>query len=499
MCKVLIVDDDNNYLESVSDNLQRMQPSYQIEPVYSFSQAVELILQGNLYDYAIIDVRLGDNTNDEDRLGLGLAATLNELQPDVRVIMLSQYNVTKVFMKALRATNIINFIEKGGKESFDELVRTIEENRSLPRIPKRSDMSSVEIALIDGQPLSLRARGHYVASGRSQATTLMDNLRKSSLVADEIGKRHGQWRGSAELIGQNLWRELFSIGNVPAEFYKSVISTSGITKLIFDGSTEFLRVPLEFTKPLTETDPFALLHPVTRFIQNITPATSPVFKNGTNMLTAAKNIRILVVAADTDPQLDGIEAEARELRSLLMSYRNKGYAIQYEVWLPNAVTFDRFRNVLMQEKYDIIHYIGHGLHRPRSPEDDALFFYEGENRTGEVKLFTARLLQSILTDYKVKMFYLSCCEGTATSAPDAAPNDDFLGIAHALVAAGVPTVLGYRWPVSDSGALLLATKFYEYFLFSGDPAIALWQARKRVAEQSRDERAWLSPILIHQD
>ncbi|MBE2271537.1 MAG: response regulator, partial [Anaerolinea sp.] len=135
MCKVLIVDDDNNYLESVSDNLQRMQPSYQIEPVYSFSQAVELILQGNLYDYAIIDVRLGDNTNDEDRLGLGLAATLNELQPDVRVIMLSQYNVTKVFMKALRATNIINFIEKGGKESFDELVRTIEENRALPRIP----------------------------------------------------------------------------------------------------------------------------------------------------------------------------------------------------------------------------------------------------------------------------------------------------------------------------------------------------------------------------
>jgi CHAT domain-containing protein len=77
-------------------------------------------------------------------------------------------------------------------------------------------------------------------------------------------------------------------------------------------------------------------------------------------------------------------------------------------------------------------------------------------------------------------------------------DDDFLGIADAVVQAGVPSTLGFRWPVSDVGAPKLAKAFYGSLLRQGSPEIALWKARRELAGLGRDDPTWLSPILIHQ-
>ena len=76
-------------------------------------------------------------------------------------------------------------------------------------------------------------------------------------------------------------------------------------------------------------------------------------------------------------------------------------------------------------------------------------------------------------------------------------DDDFLGVMDGLVMGGVPAVLGFRWPVSDGGAQLLAQSFYAAWLERGyRPDKALCEARTTVADQmGRDERAWFSPIL----
>ena len=62
---------------------------------------------------------------------------------------------------------------------------------------------------------------------------------------------------------------------------------------------------------------------------------------------------------------------------------------------------------------------------------------------------------------------------------------------------GVPAVLGFRWPVSDDGAQLLAQSFYSAWLDEEKRLDeALRGARSTVADQlGRDERAWFSPIL----
>ncbi len=75
---------------------------------------------------------------------------------------------------------------------------------------------------------------------------------------------------------------------------------------------------------------------------------------------------------------------------------------------------------------------------------------------------------------------------------------DFLGLADAIVQAGVPAVLGFRWPVSDHAALEMCQAFYRSLAQHGEPDVALLDARRNVYRENADDPAWLSPILIVQ-
>jgi CHAT domain-containing protein len=107
-----------------------------------------------------------------------------------------------------------------------------------------------------------------------------------------------------------------------------------------------------------------------------------------------------------------------------------------------------------------------------------------------------------LQDCDLQFVYLSCCYGTATASMNELLDDDFLGIADGFTQAGVPRVLGYRWPVSDDGAQRMATSFYEALCgeANGDAATALLYARREVAnvKDGRNDATWLSPILLLQ-
>ena len=101
------------------------------------------------------------------------------------------------------------------------------------------------------------------------------------------------------------------------------------------------------------------------------------------------------------------------------------------------------------------------------------------------------------------MLYISSCSGAASGGRRDLLYNDVLGLAHGAVAAGVPTVLGFRWPVLDPCARLLATSFYKALLETGRPDEALRTARLTVREEYEDtkyedDQAWLSPVLIMQ-
>ena len=71
----------------------------------------------------------------------------------------------------------------------------------------------------------------------------------------------------------------------------------------------------------------------------------------------------------------------------------------------------------------------------------------------------------------------------------------------AVVAAGVPNVIGFRCLVSDQSALSLADEFYRQ-LFTVQPeknlSLALLAARQKVDNGSEYFDAWASSMLITQ-
>lgn len=99
---------------------------------------------------------------------------------------------------------------------------------------------------------------------------------------------------------------------------------------------------------------------------------------------------------------------------------------------------------------------------------------------------------SLVQNTLLRFVYLGSCWGAHTAPPAALLDGDFLG-----VMGGVLAVLGFRWPVSDDGAQLLAQSFYSAWLDEEKKLDkALYEARRTVTDQlGRDERAWLSPIL----
>ena len=107
-------------------------------------------------------------------------------------------------------------------------------------------------------------------------------------------------------------------------------------------------------------------------------------------------------------------------------------------------------------------------------------------------------LKLLLEQSGARLVYLSCCYSTTAAGEVALLDDDFLGLADAAVQAGVPSVLGFRWPVADDGARRLALTFYQSLLDQGRPDVALFKARRELAID-RNEPTWLSPILIHQE
>jgi CHAT domain-containing protein len=172
--------------------------------------------------------------------------------------------------------------------------------------------------------------------------------------------------------------------------------------------------------------------------------------------------------------------------------------VQVNLIPTEEATLTRVRRELKDCQAHIVHYAGHGEYDELSPEESTLFFWSRRNRTGSIESMFAAELKELLRDSEVRLAYFSCCYGAAAGAESDLLDDDFLGISDAVSQAGVPSTLGFRWPVSDEEALRLTLTFYESLLSQGSPEIALWEARRELARRNRDDPAWLSPILIHQ-
>ena len=203
-------------------------------------------------------------------------------------------------------------------------------------------------------------------------------------------------------------------------------------------------------------------------------------------------IKILVaIASPSDYAELKVKDEVAWIHNALQDLQKSG-KVQVKI-IEHTTAFDLFRQVHLDFKPHILHFIGHGDFDNQGLGSLALEDSKAERKT---QLFNTKDLLQLLAPSAVKLVFLSAC---LTAAYDS--NDALMGIAPALVVGNevdghIPAVVGMQFPVPDQTAILFSRLFYES-IAKGDPLdAAITKARMGVFFSGNDRVFWGIPVLF---
>jgi hypothetical protein len=314
----------------------------------------------------------------------------------------------------------------------------------------------------------------------------------------------GDWQFKAKNVGDQL---LDALNKDPLVWTSYAEASKDVEDkrlhLRFRSELDFLRAPFEFLPSRRGRERLVLRHPLARSVMGDgvpIPRRRPVSRGFLNHLYRRKeSLSVLLVASNTPPDVPRVDHEVKALSSELPRlFEVNKIGIRVKTLSSQNATYDAVLTELKSGNYHILHYAGHGAFDEKNPEDSYLPLRETHDANSGVKQLKVPQLRFALEESKVSFVYLSCCVGATQADPTKLQDDDFLGITDGLLQAGIPSILAYRWPVVDSGGEKLAIAFYKYLSQEGDLDTALLLARRDVSDD-RDDRSWLSPMLILQD
>ncbi len=162
---------------------------------------------------------------------------------------------------------------------------------------------------------------------------------------------------------------------------------------------------------------------------------------------------------------------------------------QSAIFLGADATRVAFLNSLTQAH--VIHFAGHTIVDPHNPERSVIVV-AGSPPSG----VTMHEIAS-QRDVHATLVVLSSCEGLAGWLTE---SDGPLGLARAMLRAGVPTVVASQWRTDDRAARELLVMFHKQYAASGDAVAALQSAQLsllRSADPSlRDPSKWAGFVAI---
>jgi len=487
--KVLVVDNDPAWVEELVSLLSSA--GYIVQSASNEVEALAAITQ-QPFDLALVDVRLhGDDPGDES--GLSLAAFIRTLDPKVTIILLTAFVPgTAQVVRAMQYQGVANFVKKQEIRGTSDLKTVIQAALEESGFEECSSLCQFSMSLEIGQPLGVRTRGVYVSAARTSGVlelNLPRYLRRTEMARIDPAAFRFLIKG----IGRDLYRDIFSSHRRAHNAYIAASASSEVLSLCFEASREFLGVPLELLYSDEVANCLSLLHPMSRFVNGAVPQNRALSPEVLSQLK--ERLRVLVITSDTRRPIALIDQIGEEIESLLGAHDS----VQVKLIPTDKATYATVRQEIQQCPYHIVHYVGHGQFEENSPEQSRLFFWEGPNRSGEVLPLTGAELSLLLKDSNVRLFHLSCCEGMRTGATVDLLDDNYLGVADGIIQAGVPSVLGFRWPVSADSARKLALDFCESLLKYGSPERALLDARRGLAMSGLDNPDWASPVLVVQN
>lgn len=497
---ILIIEDDDDLIVPLSDVVAR---HYEVEVAkdgWSGEDRAKEILPAAI----ILDVRLPGIS------GIEVCRHL-KANPKTRHIPILMLTVLS------DSSNKVQGLEAGAD---DYLTKPYDRNELIARInglvrrskaqpfPELTEECTLSLRLDANSRLIITADGKFKISTR--ASQIIDwEISKYRVKGDSIP--YPKWQAQAEDVGDALFQKVFGSREVQ-RCYREALGLLGVEysllHLRFGSPSEVLGVPFETLYDKENDNFLALFHPISRFLTSVTTSKESITPKFINSLAANhERLRILLIASDTVPEnlgpIPGADLEVDRLGKFLKpAFAERGIDVQVDVLTTAQASYGNVRKVLQNCGHNIVHYSGHGIFEhgdpdKGSPNKGSIFFWERENRGGDTKKVQVAEVGDWLRSSKVNFVYLSSCSSAQSSRKSPSSNS-FVGMADGLIRAGVPAVLGFRWPVSDGGAIKLAQSFYKALAQHGRIHTALLDARKEAHVRDSDDNTWLSPVLISQ-
>lgn len=148
---------------------------------------------------------------------------------------------------------------------------------------------------------------------------------------------------------------------------------------------------------------------------------------------------------------------------------------------------------LARGRYEILHFMGHGMLKRNTGEGVLLF----ENPRGGPREVTGQQLAYALRGIPtLRLVILNACE---TAGEIVSPGSDpYAGVASALVQADVPAVVAMRSGITDVAALSFSETLYRHLAERRPIEEAVARARVRLAQERPDSLDWATPALFLQ-
>jgi hypothetical protein len=151
-------------------------------------------------------------------------------------------------------------------------------------------------------------------------------------------------------------------------------------------------------------------------------------------------------------------------------------------------SLDELRTALVEEKFHLLHFLGHGEYDPGT--GDGVLLFEGD--LGQARRVTGEELAEQVADRPyLRGVFLNACWTARTSH-----GNPFSGVATALVRAGVPAVLGMQFEISDAAARVFSQVVYQRLAAGESVDAAVVEGRLAIRRKLPQTSEWATPALF---
>ncbi|CAN5296077.1 hypothetical protein BH10ACI1_BH10ACI1_28030 [soil metagenome] len=508
---ILIIEDKKGWQSLFKKLLKSIGKNIDVTTASNESDA-EIYFENNTYDLIILDLLLPKtkyNNTSNKVINLELLEKIRKSRRNnlSAIIITSAYGEVPLAVESLKHYRVNYFFDKVKNFNNDSFIKSskeaILESRFWQLEERKDKQHQLTIHLGKDSIIGCEVHGpNFTASqtfDRPKDFDCDEFIRRGDNLNIYFFTKEGieQWRPEAKAIGKEIYDKLFYERSILENLHKAQANAKSTNDLWIrlKGAANTIGVPFELIH--NNLDYLSHRHIFTRSLTGYNISNKKPFHLFIKDLEQTNEVlRILIVGSNCDGGIPQVDNEIEILKTEITNSLNHiGINFKVECLSTEEASYEKVSDALRTGNYHIFHFCGHGDFVNELPENSGIWFLD---ESGTPKKLDASHLNLLMQNSNLQFVFLNCCLSAGTA--DRVGRGDFYGIFEALIRAGIPAVLGYRWTVLDDSALQLARKFYQKLWRSLSLEESLHYAKQKIKfAKGLDDETWASPVLLMQN